>query len=308
MPLSRIRISTRSPRFFVEAVRVGRSRRHSIPCCVRSLHRNRLNKIEQSPRDVLREDVDFTSRWIKRLFARDRGPSAPARAPCQARERHSSTSALISTGRCSPEPSRECCSVLPGIRVLPCWIDFVEIASQRIHQFSNFAVSLSTEPVCPPSFLQLIDQFAGESPREIIDEIERVLNFVSDTGCQWRSEASFCVCTKRSCLCANLLETSPIHGYAPAPRRIVARLQLRSRLDRQKPEHAESAFRKRSSISTQSPRLGCLRAARVTAAILHKSPLWRGLGLARHRRDQFPHLVSPQPRDALSHGLPPCTR
>src|SRR5262249_27263128 len=29
------------------------------------------NQIQKSPRDVLRKDVDFTSRWIKGLFERD---------------------------------------------------------------------------------------------------------------------------------------------------------------------------------------------------------------------------------------------
>src|SRR5262249_38622261 len=38
------------------------------------------------------------------------------------------------------------------------------------------------------------------------------------------------------------------------------------------------------------------------------SPFGPDVGLARHRRDQPPHLVSPQSRGAISHGPPPCPR
>jgi hypothetical protein len=67
------------------------------------------NQIKKSPPDVLRENVCPTGRRIKDCLSLISKPRVSARAPCHARLRLSSTSALISITRCSPEPSRECC-------------------------------------------------------------------------------------------------------------------------------------------------------------------------------------------------------
>jgi hypothetical protein len=69
------------------------------------------NQIKKSPPDVLRENVCPTGRRIKDCLSLISKPCVSARAPCHARLRLSSTSALISITRCSAEPSRECCSI-----------------------------------------------------------------------------------------------------------------------------------------------------------------------------------------------------
>src|SRR5262249_61601299 len=53
---------------------------------------------------------------------------------------------------------------------------------------------------------------------------------------------------------------------------------------------------------------GCLGEVAAPPQYFDTSPFGPDVGLARHRRDQPPHLVSSQSRGAISHGRPPCPR
>jgi hypothetical protein len=68
--LSRIVISTRSPRFFVAALKVGRLITITDSLHL-SLHRSMKaigNHVQEHTRNLLREDIDLTSKGIKRAF------------------------------------------------------------------------------------------------------------------------------------------------------------------------------------------------------------------------------------------------
>ena len=70
-----------------------------------------------------------------------------------------------------------------GIRTLAVLNDLVEIAAQCDHQFGDFGASLFVNAHVRERLLQLINQFSRH-PGEIVDEIERVLDFMRDAGCQ----------------------------------------------------------------------------------------------------------------------------
>ena len=59
--------------------------------------------------------------------------------------------------------------------------DLLEVALQHIHQFSQLGAGLSHPVSRLPALPDFIDQL-GRKRREIIDEIERVLDLVSDAG------------------------------------------------------------------------------------------------------------------------------
>ena len=67
-----------------------------------------------------------------------------------------------------------------GVGPLAVLHDFVEIAAQGVRQLHNFSAGFIVQwPF--QGILQFINQFARDR-REIIDEIERVLDLVRDTG------------------------------------------------------------------------------------------------------------------------------
>ena len=68
-----------------------------------------------------------------------------------------------------------------GIGTLAVLHDLVEIALQRIRQFVISARSLLSRCAPLSACLQLINEF-DRNTREIVDEIERVLDLVRDTG------------------------------------------------------------------------------------------------------------------------------
>jgi hypothetical protein len=68
-----------------------------------------------------------------------------------------------------------------GIGAFAVLRDLVEILTQRCGQFGDFIMSLSVQPDSVQSILQLVDQLHG-NPREIIDKIKRVLDFVGDAS------------------------------------------------------------------------------------------------------------------------------
>ena len=68
-----------------------------------------------------------------------------------------------------------------GIGTLAVLHDLVEIASQCVCQFVNLGARLSFSDDAIQSVLQFINQFGGD-PREIVDEIERVLDLVRDAS------------------------------------------------------------------------------------------------------------------------------
>ena len=70
-----------------------------------------------------------------------------------------------------------------GIRASAMMHDLVEIALQRVGQFIDFSAGFIVEWHALQGVLQFIDQF-GRDTREIVDEIERVLDLVGDTGGQ----------------------------------------------------------------------------------------------------------------------------
>src|SRR4029077_11490243 len=61
--------------------------------------------------------------------------------------------------------------------------DLFEIVSQSVRQFSDFTVRLIIASHSAKGFPEFIDQF-GRDTREIVHEIERVLDLVSDPGGQ----------------------------------------------------------------------------------------------------------------------------
>ena len=129
------------------------------------------NQIQKSPRDVLREDVGFTGRRIKGPLSVISKPCFSARAPCQARLRLSSTMALISTSRCSPELSRECSNMFLTIASARFAVldHFLEVAPQCIRQFVDLSARFVVERQALQGVLQFINEFGGET-REIVDE------------------------------------------------------------------------------------------------------------------------------------------
>ena len=89
----------------------ARSRRRSSLLCAWSQRKSHWKSDSEEPAGCpagKRRPHRQTDQTILSLISK---PCFSARAPCQARLRLSSTRALISTTRCSPEPSRECCSI-----------------------------------------------------------------------------------------------------------------------------------------------------------------------------------------------------
>ena len=70
-----------------------------------------------------------------------------------------------------------------GVGALAVLHDLVEIVAQSVRQFGDFSARLIIERHASQGFPQFIDQF-GRDPREIVDEIERVLDLVRDAGGQ----------------------------------------------------------------------------------------------------------------------------
>ena len=89
----------------------------------------------------------------------------------------------MSAGRCSPEPSRECSSMFLTIEVgaLAVLHDLFEIALQHLRQLVDLFARLVVERGRLEHVVQFVDQF-GRQRREIVDEIERVLDLVRDAG------------------------------------------------------------------------------------------------------------------------------
>src|SRR5262249_6742247 len=134
------------------------------------------------PGDVLREDISFAGSRIKRPLQRDIEALFLRPRPVPGE-----IEAFLDEGIDIDNP------VLAGtfarvqqhipddrIRTLAVLDDLVKIAPQRLHQLGNLATPLCVEGYVPKGFLQLADQL-GRDPREIVDEIERVLDFVGDT-------------------------------------------------------------------------------------------------------------------------------
>src|SRR5262249_5851578 len=119
-------------------------------------------------------------------------PCFSARAPCQARLRLSSTRALISTTRCSPEPSRECSSM------------FLTIASARLPcctTLSRLPRSVSVNSVISArAFWSIVKPFTAscnssinslESPAKLLTKLSGFLISCGMPAVSWPSEASF---------------------------------------------------------------------------------------------------------------------
>jgi len=68
-----------------------------------------------------------------------------------------------------------------GVGALAVLHDLVEIVAQSVRQFGNLAAYPLIERRALEDLSQLIDQLGGDT-REIVDEIQRVLDFVSDPG------------------------------------------------------------------------------------------------------------------------------
>src|SRR5262249_7396220 len=103
-------------------------------------------------------------------------PCFSARAPCQARLRLSSTMALMSTSRCSPEPSRECSSMfltmasarLPcctTLSRLPCNVSAISLTSAR-----NLLSRLAPASACRNSSIN-----STETPEKLLTKLSGFL-------------------------------------------------------------------------------------------------------------------------------------
>ena len=86
-------------------------------------------------------------------------------------------------GPCSPEPSRECSSMFLTMESarLPCCTTFSRLPFSSLRQLADFLAHLPIEragsSISSSSSIKL-----GRKRREIIDEIERVLDLVRDAG------------------------------------------------------------------------------------------------------------------------------
>ena len=89
----------------------------------------------------------------------------------------------MSAGRCSPEPSRECSSMFLTMELarLPCCTTFSRLSLQHAGQFVDLLPRLVVERGGLEHLVQFVGQFDRER-REIVDEIERVLDLVGDAG------------------------------------------------------------------------------------------------------------------------------
>jgi hypothetical protein len=68
-----------------------------------------------------------------------------------------------------------------GVCALAVLHHLVEIVAQGIRQFGYFGKRIIIGLHCAESFLQLVNQFRRDT-REIVDEIERIFDLVSDAG------------------------------------------------------------------------------------------------------------------------------
>ena len=98
----------------------------------------------------------------------------------------------MSTGRCSPEPSRECSSMFLTIESarLPCCTIFSRLPCS----VSAKSVISARAAVVDFHFRQFLLQFVDQLDRErgeIVDEIERVFDLVGDAGGQLAERSEF---------------------------------------------------------------------------------------------------------------------
>src|SRR5271169_4302522 len=77
-----------------------------------------------------------------------------------------------------------------GVRTLAVLDDLLQIAAQCVRQFRDFSARPVVDLRGRQGFLQLIDQLDRES-REVVDEIERILDLVRDTGGQLAERGEF---------------------------------------------------------------------------------------------------------------------
>ena len=108
--------------------------------------------------------------------------------------------ALMSAGRCSPEPSRECSSMFLTIESarLPCCTTFSRLplsmcvsSSISSRVLSSIVASLST------SFISSIS--SADNAEKLLTKLSGFLISWAMPAVSWPSEASFSVCTRRSC-------------------------------------------------------------------------------------------------------------
>src|SRR5262245_27641378 len=83
--------------------------------------------------------------------------------------------------------------------------NLVEIALQRAGQFVDLSSGFIIEWNALQTVLQFIDQF-GRDTREIVDEIERVLDLVRDTGSELAKQGEFLGLHKAILRCAQFLQ------------------------------------------------------------------------------------------------------
>ena len=109
--------------------------------------------------------------------------------------------ALMSAGRCSPEPSRECSSMFLTIEVgaLAVLHDLVEIALQHVRELVDLLARLVVDRGRLEHVVQLVDQLASTATEKLLTKLSGFLISWAMPAVSWPSEASFSVWTRRSC-------------------------------------------------------------------------------------------------------------
>src|SRR5262249_16849673 len=141
--------------------------------------------IQQNARDLLRKTVHLAGGGVQRPLKRDvepllLGPSAMI----------GETDRFLDNGVDIDRPVFA--GALPrvqqhllddGVCALAVLNNLAEIVPQSVRQFGYFSACLSVSLYPLQAFLQFIDQLDGNS-REVVDEIERVFDFVGDASGQ----------------------------------------------------------------------------------------------------------------------------
>ena len=101
----------------------------------------------------------------------------------------------MSTGRCSPEPSRECSSMFLTIESarLPCCTILLEIVAQCIRQFGDFCARLIVGLHALQGLPAIRRCSSTETLEKLLTKLSGFLISWAMPAVSWPSEASFCV-------------------------------------------------------------------------------------------------------------------
>ena len=162
---------------------MARSRLHSPRFALRGRVEAIRDQVEQRPRDLLREQIDLASGRVKGPLQGDSEALLLGPRPVIGE-----VEALIDQGVDIDRPMFS--RALSGMQqhvlddrigALAVLHDLVEIALQHIRDLGDLCAQLAVKVRAAKRLPQFVDEFDRDG-REIVDEIERVLDLVRDTG------------------------------------------------------------------------------------------------------------------------------